>query len=128
MCQFAYCHALSLQTKQILPEIDAPDPPETSPSKERGVFKGRRKRTCRNMSYNTKKGSDNMKAARRPPQDNSVADDTFIELAAARYLHHIDHRLNPNKKQQLLIQQSIYLCQGDESILVPHSPITSGRS
>ena len=95
MCQFAYCHAPSFQTKQILPKIDAPDPPEPSPSKERGVFKGRRKKT---LSYNTKKGSNNLKAAHRPPQDNSVADDTFIELAASRYLLH-NHRLDPKRKQ-----------------------------
>ena len=79
MCTFANRQAPSLQMKQILPKIDAPDPPGPPPSKGKGLFKGSKKRT---LSYVTRNCSNNQKAARCPPQDNSVNDYMSIELAA----------------------------------------------
>lgn len=56
---------------------NAPDPPERSPPKAKGVFKGKKSRK-RGLAYKSKKGSDNKKSARRPspppPQDDTSAD------------------------------------------------------
>ena len=110
--------------------MDASDPPEPPLSKGKGGFKGKR---TKRLAYQRKKGAKRQKTSPSPPppradEDHTQTNQVTEHAAFPAAILEPEQRLNPNEKQQLLIQQSIYLRQGDESILAPHSPITSGRS
>ena len=107
--------------------MEASNPHKTPLSKEKRGYKGKRK-TILSLE-DQYKCSNNLRAARRPLQENSVADGTSIELSAAQYLHHIEYRLVRTRQKTTNLNTTINLIMlGNESILAAQSPITSGRS
>ena len=99
--------------------MDAPEPPNPPPSKGKGVFKGKKKRT-RSLSYNPKKRSNNQKAAPRPPRDDTTADDASDvsirpvnehSSTSTEYIEGRDEGLTYKYKTKAELEDMLRLCE-----------------